>query len=69
MDRLNLRAPWHEVKERLKENDISLTDEDLDYHPGNEDVLLERLAGKMHKSKPEVRNYIESISHNDDKSG
>jgi uncharacterized protein YjbJ (UPF0337 family) len=69
MDRLNLRSPWHEVRERLKENDINLTDEDLDYHPGDEDELLEKLAGKMNKSKKQVKDYIESISHNDDKSG
>ena len=69
MDRLNLRSPWHEVRERLKENDISLTDDDLDYRPGDEDELLEKLAGKMNKSKIWVKEYIESISHNDDKSG
>ena len=69
MDRLNLRAPWPEVRERLKENDIRLTDDDLDYRPGNDDELLERLAGKMNKSKREVKDYIESVSHNDDKSG
>ena len=69
MDRLNLRAPWHEVRERLKENDINLTDEDLEYSPGSDDALLEKLAGKMNKSKREVKDYIESISHNDDKSG
>jgi hypothetical protein len=69
MDRIKLRSPWPEVRERLKENDISLTDEDLEYHPGSDDELLEKLAGKMNKSKKEVKEYIESISHNDDKSG
>lgn len=69
MDKLNLRAPWPDVKERLKENDISLTDEDLDYQPGNDEELLERLAAKMNKSKQEVKDYIESMSHNDDKAG
>jgi hypothetical protein len=69
MDRLNLRSPWPEVRERLKENDINLTDEDLEYRPGNEEELLEKLAGKMNKSKKEVKDYIESVSHNDDKSG
>lgn len=69
MDRLNLRSPWPEVRERLKENDINLTDEDLEYRPGNDDELLERLADKMHKSKTEVREYIESISGNEDKAG
>ena len=69
MDRLNLRSPWSEVRERLKENDINLTDQDLEYRPGNEDELLDRLADKMHKSRNEVREYIESISGNEDKAG
>jgi hypothetical protein len=69
MDKLNLRSPWPEVKERLKENDITLTDDDLEYNPGNEEVLLEKLAGKMNKSKTDVRLYIESISGNEDKAG
>jgi hypothetical protein len=66
---LNLQSPWEEVKERLKENDLSLTDEDLDYEPGKEDVLLDRLQQKMKKDKDVIREYIESISANTDKSG
>ena len=69
MDKLNLRSPWPEVRERLKENDISLTDSDLVYHPGKDDELLERLAARMNKSKKEVKEYIESVSGNEDKSG
>jgi uncharacterized protein YjbJ (UPF0337 family) len=69
MDRLNLRSPWHEVRERLKENDINLTDDDLDYRPGDDDKLLDKLAAKLNKSKKQVKDYIESISDNDDKSG
>lgn len=69
MERLNLRSPWPEVKERLKENDINLTDQDLEYHPGADGELLERLAAKMNKSKEEVKEYIESISWNNSKAG
>lgn len=69
MDRLNLRSPWPKVKERLKENNIELTDEDLEYTPGREQDLLERLAGKMNKSEDDVRTFIESISANEDKAG
>lgn len=69
MNKLNLRSPWPEVRERMKENDINLTDQDLEYSLGKEEELLERLAGKMNKSKEEVREYIESISGNEDKSG
>jgi len=66
---LNLRSPWPEVKERLKENDLRLSDEDLEYEPGNEQELLERLARKTNKSPDELREYIESISSNEDKAG
>ena len=61
---LKLEAPWQEVKEKMKENDVTLTDEELDYKPGQEDELLERLSKKLGKSKEAVRGYIESISAN-----
>ena len=67
--RLNLNASWDEVKERLKENDVSLTDEDLQYEPGREEELLERLARHSHKSPDEIRKYVESISSNEDRAG
>jgi hypothetical protein len=57
---------WDEVKERIKERNVYLTDDDLRLEPGKEDALLKRLAEKMERSPEEVRNYIESISHNKD---
>ncbi len=69
MDRLNIGSRWDDVKERLKENDINLTDQDLEYREGGEEELLERLARKMKKSKDEVRDYIESIAANEDRAG
>ncbi len=42
--KLKIQAPWKEVKEKLKENDHTLTDEDLVYEKGREDELLERLS-------------------------
>lgn len=60
-----LKKPWEQVKEDLKENNIELTDEDLDYMPGQEDKLLERLEKKMKLSKNEIKAIIESISEND----
>jgi hypothetical protein len=59
-----LHAPWEEVKELLKENDITLTDEDLKYEPGKEDELLQRLHKKMNKTPEEIKAYIESVSSN-----
>jgi len=66
---LKLEAPWKEVKERMKVNDITLTDDDLDYEPGKEEELLNRLEKVMNKSRKQVIAYIESISSNNDLAG
>ena len=61
---LKLQAPWEEVKERMKENNISLIDEDLVYEPGQEEALLARLEKKMKRSRQQIKDLIESISAN-----
>ena len=66
---LKLQASWDEVKERMKENDLRLTDADLVYDPGHEEELLLRLEKIMNKTRPEVIAYIESISGNTGLSG
>lgn len=62
--KLKIEAPWDEVKDMLKEVNMDLTDDDLRYEPGKEKELLERLSNKMNKSIPEVKGWIESVSHN-----
>ena len=69
MQALKLHAPWDEVKELLKEVNTSLTDDDLEYEPGREDDLLERLQLKMNKSKDQLRAWIESVSSNSGMAG
>jgi uncharacterized protein YjbJ (UPF0337 family) len=61
---INLSAPWPQVKEKIKESNVELTDEDLDYSPGREEELLSRLAKKMNRTPEEVRAWIESVSAN-----
>lgn len=61
---LKLESPWDEVKEKMKENSIELTDEDLVYTPGQEEELLNRLAAKMNRTPEQVKILIESISSN-----
>lgn len=61
---LKLEAPWDEVKGMLQEINMDLTDEDLQYERGREQELLERLSRKLNKSVPEVKGWIESVSHN-----
>ena len=67
--KINLEAPWEEVKERMKESNIDLTDADLEYEPGKEDELLSRLEKILNKSRPVIIAYIESISSNKDLAG
>jgi uncharacterized protein YfkK (UPF0435 family) len=64
MEKLTLTLPWEEVKEKLKEVNVSLTDDDLQYTPGNDEELLTRLARKMSKTPAEVKAWIESVSVN-----
>jgi hypothetical protein len=67
MNSLHLNAPWEEVKEKIKENNIELTDQDLELKPGKEDELLQRLATKMRKEPADIKAWIESISANEGK--
>ena len=60
--KLKLESPWPEVKEKLKEANNRLTDDDLVYQPGKEKELLERLSKKMNKSVTDVKGWIESVS-------
>jgi hypothetical protein len=66
---LKLKIPWEDVKEKMKENDLWLTDEDLEYSPGKEEELLKRLEKKMNKSREQVIAYVESIASNTHLSG
>jgi hypothetical protein len=62
--KLKLEAPWDEVKDMLQEINTELTDEDLRYEMGKEKELLERVSRKLNKSIPDVKGWIESVSHN-----
>ena len=66
---LHLHSSWEEVKEKMKENDHTLTDEDLEYKTGKEEELIKRLEKVMGKTREQVIAYIESISANTDLAG
>ena len=66
---LKLEVPWETVKERMKENDVNLTDEDLEYIPGKEEELIQRLEKVMNRPRDQIIGYIESISSNEDLAG
>ena len=64
MQQLKLSEPWEDVKEKIKESNIELTDEDLQYTPGKEEELLNRLSKKLNRTPDEVKAWIESVSFN-----
>ena len=66
---LKLEQPWEQVKEKLKEAKIELTDEDLQYSAGQEEELFDRVAQKLKKSREEVKEWIESVSSNKAQAG
>ena len=66
---LQLHSSWEAVKEKMKENDHTLTDDDLEYTKGKEEDLVKRLEKRTGKSREQVIAYIESISANTDLAG
>ena len=61
MEKLKLHSSWDEVKEKIKEINLDITDSDLDI---NEDEAVERLSKKLHKTAAEIKAWIESVSEN-----
>jgi len=64
---LKLEEPWEDVKEKLKEINLELTDEDLQYEPGNAQALIDHLSSKMGRSPEDIKGWIESVSFNEGK--
>ena len=62
-------ADWESVKQRIKESYTSITDADLEFIPGKEDDLYNRLSQKLQKSKEEVKEWIESLAVNKSMAG
>lgn len=59
---LNLSTRWEEVKEKIKETNYELTDEDLEFTPGKEEELFKRIGDKLGKDPDWVKGWIESVS-------
>lgn len=61
---LHLNIPWPEVREKIKEANVEISDEDLRYEKGNEKSMLEHLSRKTGMTVEEVKNWIESVAVN-----
>ncbi|MBR9921227.1 MAG: general stress protein CsbD [Bacteroidetes bacterium] len=56
-----IRGDWERVRGALKSRYDQLTDEDLLYKPGNEDVIVGNITKRIGKSAREVRQIIQTI--------
>lgn len=61
MNKLQLKGNWNQVKGNLKKKYADLTDDDLTYVEGEEDVLLGKLQEKTGKSKEDLAREINSL--------
>lgn len=57
----NLKGKWNELKGKLKMKYGELTDDDLTYNDGQEDVLLGRLQQKLGKTREEIQRELKSL--------
>lgn len=58
MDNRNFEQQWEEAKMKVKQAHPDIKDEELEYKPGNEEELLERLQAKLGKTKKEIRKWL-----------
>jgi uncharacterized protein YjbJ (UPF0337 family) len=52
---------WNEKKIKLKQKYETITDEDLHFHEGKEQEMMEMLGYKLGKTKEELRNIISAL--------
>jgi uncharacterized protein YjbJ (UPF0337 family) len=58
MNKLTLKGSWNQTKGNLKQKYAQLTDDDLLFEEGQEDVLIGRLQNKLGESEDRVREII-----------
>lgn len=56
-----MRGNWNIIKGSLKQTYGELTDDDLIYEEGQEDILLGRIQHKIGKTKEQVIDFINSL--------
>jgi hypothetical protein len=57
----NKTISWEEKKEKLKKIFPAITDHDLHFNDGKEQVMIEILAYKLGKTTDELRYIIHSV--------
>jgi len=57
----NIKGYWNEKKEKLRLKYPNITEEDLNYYQGKEEVMIEMLGYKLGKTKEEMRNILVAL--------
>jgi hypothetical protein len=58
---INVTGYWEQKKEKLKQRYPSITEKDLVYNEGKENVMIEMLGYKLGKSKQELLTIIVAL--------
>lgn len=61
MSNLKWKGRWNQIKGEVKKSYADLTDDDLKYVEGQEDVLLGKLQEKSGKTKEEVNKWLNDL--------
>lgn len=61
MSNLKWKGRWNQIKGEVKKAYGDLTDDDLKYVEGEEDVLLGKLQEKSGKTKEEVESWLNDL--------
>jgi len=61
MNTTKIKGNWNELKGKLKQQFAELTDDDLLYEEGKDDILYGKLQQKLGKTEDEVRKIIADL--------
>jgi uncharacterized protein YjbJ (UPF0337 family) len=64
MTKLEIKGDWNILKGKLQQKWAQLTDDDLQYVEGQQDVLLGRIQKRTGQTKEAVENAINEFSRN-----
>ncbi len=61
MDKLEIKGKWNEIKGKVKQAYADLTEDDLKYEEGQDDMLIGKLQQKTGKKREELVKWINSL--------
>lgn len=61
MDKLEIKGKWNEIKGKVKQAYADLTEDDLKYEEGQDEMLIGKLQQKTGKQREELIKWINSL--------